>query len=369
MTLPLRELGKTGVKISVIGLGCMGMSEFYGSSDEQENIKVLNRVLELGCNFWDTSVPNEILISKILKDRRDEVFICTKFGVSNVSGKPEYARQACENSLKRLEIDCIDLYYQHRVDPETPIEDTVGALAELVKEGKIKYIGLSECSAATLRRAHKVHPISAVQIEYSPWTLDIETNGIMETCRELGITIVAYGALGRGFLTGKFRSIDDFDPDDIRRNHPRFQAETFAKNLELADKFSEFASKKGLTSSQLCLAWVLAQSDNIVAIPGTRKIKYLEENLEAAKIQLSPEELSEIRQIIDSFEIIGDRYTAAGMKDQSRTHLPLGSLSKTQLIDVMCRIDVALISYNKSVTIKVAGETKRFWQVGKMLKW
>ncbi|PKK58960.1 aldo/keto reductase [Rhizophagus irregularis] len=330
MTLPLRELGKTGVKISVIGLGCMGMSEFYGSSDEQENIKVLNRALELGCNFWDTSDAygcgaNEILISKILKDRRDEVFICTKFGivrdsnvkfvgVSNVSGKPEYARQACENSLKRLEIDCIDLYYQHRVDPETPIEDTVGTLAELVKEGKIKYIGLSECSAETLRRAHKVHPISAVQIEYSPWTLDIETNGIMETCRELGITIVAYGALGRGFLTGKFRSIDDFDPDDIRRNHPRFQAETFAKNLELADKFSEFASKKGLTSSQLCLAWVLAQSDNIVAIPGTRKIKYLEENLEAAKIQLSPEELSEIRQIIDSFEIIGDRYTAAGMK-------------------------------------------------------
>ncbi|CAG8750163.1 19688_t:CDS:2, partial [Rhizophagus irregularis] len=333
--------------------------------------------MRMGCG------ANEILISKILKDRRDEVFICTKFGivrnsnvkfvgVSNVSGKPEYARQACENSLKRLEIDCIDLYYQHRVDPETPIEDTVGALAELVKEGKIKYIGLSECSAATLRRAHKVHPISAVQIEYSPWTLDIETNGIMETCRELGITIVAYGALGRGFLTGKFRSIDDFDPDDIRRNHPRFQAETFAKNLELADKFSEFASKKGLTSSQLCLAWVLAQSDNIVAIPGTRKIKYLEENLEAAKIQLSPEELSEIRQIIDSFEIIGDRYTAAGMKallsickdeicmwvdyyvglrsnsltsrivveqtiqqDQSRTHLPLGSLSKTQLIDVM----------------------------------
>ncbi|GBC27596.1 aldo/keto reductase [Rhizophagus irregularis DAOM 181602=DAOM 197198] len=306
MALHLRELGKTGVKIPAIGFGCMGMSDFYGSSDEQENIKVLNRTLELGCNFWDTSDvygsgANEILISKVLKDRRDDVFICTKF--------------ACDNSLKRLGIDCIDLYYQHRVDPDTPIEDTVGALAELVKEGKVKYIGLSECSAATLRRAHKVHPIAAVQIEYSPWSLDIETNGIMETCKELGITIVAYGSLGRGFLTGKYRSIDDFEPGDVRRTHPRFQPENFAKNLKLADKFAEFASKKSITAGQLCLAWVLAQSDNIVTIPGTRSIKYLEENLEAAKVQLNSEELSEIRQIIDSFEIIGERYTSMGMKN------------------------------------------------------
>ncbi|RGB44246.1 aldo/keto reductase [Rhizophagus diaphanus] len=327
MALPLRELGKTGVKIPAIGFGCMGMSDFYGSSDEQENIKVLNRTLELGCNFWDTSDAygsgaNEILISKVLKDRRDDVFICTKFGIvrdpnvqnSNVSGKPEYVRKACDISLKRLGIDCIDLYYQHRVDPDTPIEDTVGALAELVKEGKVKYIGLSECSAATLRRAHKVHPIAAVQTEYSPWSLDIETNGIMEACKELGITIVAYGSLGRGFLTGKYRSIDDFEPGDIRRTHPRFQPENFAKNLKLADKFAEFASKKGITAGQLCLAWVLAQSDNIVTIPGTRSIKYLEENLEAAKVQLNPEELSEIRQIIDSFEISGERYTSMGMK-------------------------------------------------------
>ncbi|CAG8651115.1 11965_t:CDS:2, partial [Rhizophagus irregularis] len=330
MALHLRELGKTGVKIPAIGFGCMGMSDFYGSSDEQENIKVLNRTLELGCNFWDTSDvygsgANEILISKVLKDRRDDVFICTKFGIvrdpnvlnviaSNVTGKPEYVRKACDNSLKRLGIDCIDLYYQHRVDPDTPIEDTVGALAELVKEGKVKYIGLSECSAATLRRAHKVHPIAAVQIEYSPWSLDIETNGIMETCKELGITIVAYGSLGRGFLTGKYRSIDDFEPGDVRRTHPRFQPENFAKNLKLADKFAEFASKKSITAGQLCLAWVLAQSDNIVTIPGTRSIKYLEENLEAAKVQLNSEELSEIRQIIDSFEIIGERYTSMGMK-------------------------------------------------------
>ncbi|POG75823.1 uncharacterized protein OCT59_013327 [Rhizophagus irregularis] len=331
MALHLRELGKTGVKIPAIGFGCMGMSDFYGSSDEQENIKVLNRTLELGCNFWDTSDvygsgANEILISKVLKDRRDDVFICTKFGIvrdpnvlnviaSNVTGKPEYVRKACDNSLKRLGIDCIDLYYQHRVDPDTPIEDTVGALAELVKEGKVKYIGLSECSAATLRRAHKVHPIAAVQIEYSPWSLDIETNGIMETCKELGITIVAYGSLGRGFLTGKYRSIDDFEPGDVRRTHPRFQPENFAKNLKLADKFAEFASKKSITAGQLCLAWVLAQSDNIVTIPGTRSIKYLEENLEAAKVQLNSEELSEIRQIIDSFEIIGERYTSMGMKN------------------------------------------------------
>ncbi|CAB5393827.1 unnamed protein product [Rhizophagus irregularis] len=241
--MSLRELGKTGVKIPSIGLGCMGMSAYYGSFDEQENIKLLNRSIELG-----------------------------------ISGTPEYIRQACESSLKRLGVDCIDLYYQHRVDPNTPIEVTVGTLAELVKEGKIKYIGLSECSAATLRRAYKVHPIAAVQMEYSPWTLDIETNGIMEACRELGITIVAYSPLGRGFLTGKYKSIDDFEPDDFRRTVPRFQA------------------------------WVLAQGDNIVAIPGTKKIKYLEENFEAVKIHLSSEELSEIRQIINSIEITGARY-------------------------------------------------------------
>ncbi|CAB4492693.1 unnamed protein product [Rhizophagus irregularis] len=325
--MSLRELGKTGVKISAIGLGCMGMSEFYGSADEQENINVLNRAIELGSTFWDTSDiygngANEILLSKVLKDKRDKVFLCTKFGSlrnSNgaflgVSGKPEYVRQACEKSLKRLGVDYIDLYYQHRMDPNTPIEDTVGALAELVKEGKVKYIGLSECSAETLRRAHKVHPIAAIQMEYSPWTIDIEKNGIMEACRELGVTIVAYSPLGRGFLTGKYKSIDDFEPDDFRRAVPRFQGENFNKNLEIVRKFEEFANKKGVTPSQLCLAWVLAQGDNIVAIPGTRKIKYLEENFEAAKIHLTPEELSEIRQIINSIEIIGARYQEEHMK-------------------------------------------------------
>ncbi|PKY43621.1 aldo/keto reductase [Rhizophagus irregularis] len=326
--MSLRELGKTGVKISAIGLGCMGMSDFYGSGDEQGNINVLNRAIDLGSTFWDTSDiygngANEILLSKVLKDKRDKVFLCTKFGTlrdSNgafigVSGKPEYVRQACERSLKRLGVDYIDLYYQHRMDPNTPIEDTVGALAELVKEGKVKYIGLSECSAETLRRAHKVHPIAAIQMEYSPWTIDIETNGIMEACRELGVTIVAYSPLGRGFLTGKYKSIDDFEPDDFRRTFPRFQGENFDKNLEIVRKFEAFANKKGVTPSQLCLAWVLAQGDNIVAIPGTKKIKYLEENLEGTKIHLTPEELSEIRQIINSIEIIGTRYQEEHMKD------------------------------------------------------
>ncbi|EXX71731.1 aldo/keto reductase [Rhizophagus irregularis DAOM 181602=DAOM 197198] len=325
--MSLRELGKTGVKISAIGLGCMGMSDFYGSADEQGNINVLNRAIDLGSTFWDTSDiygngANEILLSKVLKDKRDKVFLCTKFGTlrdSNgafigVSGKPEYVRQACERSLKRLGVDYIDLYYQHRMDPNTPIEDTVGALAELVKEGKVKYIGLSECSAETLRRAHKVHLIAAIQMEYSPWTIDIETNGIVEACRELGVTIVAYSPLGRGFLTGKYKSIDDFEPDDFRRTFPRFQGENFDKNLEIVRKFEEFANKKGVTPSQLCLAWVLAQGDNIVAIPGTKKIKYLEENLEGTRIHLTPEELSEIRQIINSIEIIGTRYQEEHMK-------------------------------------------------------
>ncbi|CAB5359156.1 unnamed protein product [Rhizophagus irregularis] len=290
MSLPsLRELGKTGVKIPAIGLGCMNMSSLYGAADEQENIKILNRAIELGCTFWDTADmyglgDNEILLSKVLKEHRNEVFLCTKFaflqenGEIKVSGKPEYVRQACENSLKRLGIDYIDLYYQHRVDPNTPIEDTVGALAELVKEGKVKYIGLSECSAETLRRAYKVHPIAAVQTEYSPWTLDIEKNGVLEACRELGVTMVAYSPLGRGFLTGKFKSIDDFEPNDFRRTVPRFQA------------------------------WVIGQGENFVTIPGTKRLKYLEENFEARNIHLSPEELSEIRKIIDSIEIAGERY-------------------------------------------------------------
>ncbi|RIA84189.1 oxidoreductase [Glomus cerebriforme] len=331
MSLPLRELDKTGVKIPAIGLGCMGMSDFYGSADEQESINVLKRSIELGFILWDTADiygngANEVLLSKVLKDNRDDVFLCTKFGVirdssgafKGVSGKPEYVRQSCEKSLKRLGVDYIDLYYQHRMDPDTPIEDTVGALAELVNEGKVKYIGLSECSAETLRRANKVHPISAVQIEYSPWTLDIETNGIMETCSELGITIVAYSPLGRGFLSGKYKSIDDFEQGDFRRMLPRFQGENFDKNLVLVHKFHEFANKKGVTPSQLCLAWVISQGDNIIAIPGSRKLEYLEENFGTANVQLSSEELSEIRQIINSIEITGTRYHSHAMQDLNK---------------------------------------------------
>ncbi|CAI2187908.1 11199_t:CDS:2 [Funneliformis geosporum] len=324
MALPTRELDKTGVKIPVIGLGCMGLSEFYGSVDENESLKVLKRSLELGCNFWDTADiygrngANEILLSKILKERRNDVFVCTKYGIIrdengnmvDLRGDREYVRQSCENSLKRLGINQIDLYYLHRIDPKTPIEESVAAMAELVKEGKVKCIGLSECNEEQLRRAHKVHPISAVQIEYSPWSLEIETNGVMKACHELGISIVAYSPIGRGFLTGKYRSIDDFAPNesDYRRTLPRFSGDNFKKNLEIVDKIKEFANKKGLTASQLCLAWVLARSDNMIVIPGTKKIHYLEENLGAANVKLSNEELSEIRQIINSIEVFGSRY-------------------------------------------------------------
>ncbi|RIB18366.1 aldo/keto reductase [Gigaspora rosea] len=323
----LRELGKTGVKIPVIGLGCMGMSGVYGSSDEEENLKVLNHAIDIKCSFWDTadiygSGKNEILLSKVLKNRRNEVFLCTKFGnVSGENGKflgvngtPEYVHEACEKSLQRLGVDHIDLYYQHRVDKNVPIEDTVRAMAELVKQGKVKYLGLSECSANTLRRAYKIHPIAAVQMEYSPWSLDIETNGLKDACEELGVTIVAYSPLGRGILSGKYKSIEDFEPGDYRRTHPRYAGENFAKNLELVKEIEKLAKKKGVTSSQLCLAWVLAQGENIVAIPGTKKIKYLEENFQAANINLTSEELAEIRKIINSIEIVGGRYPEAGTK-------------------------------------------------------
>ncbi|CAB5202183.1 auxin-induced protein PCNT115 [Rhizophagus irregularis] len=321
MALPTRELGKTGVQVPVIGLGCMGMSDFFGSSDEKENINVLNKSIDLGSYFWDTADmygcgANEVLVSKVLKERRNEVFICTKFGIirgpngefEGIRGDREYIHQACEKSLKRLGVDYIDLYYQIRVDINTPIEETVSAMAELVKEGKVKHLGLSECSAETLRRACKVHPIAALQIEYSPWTLDIEQNGIIDACRELGITIVAYSPLGRGFLTGKYKSIDDFEPGDHRKVSPRFMGDNFAKNWKIVEKINEFAAKKGIAPSQLCLAWVLAQGDNIITIPGTKKIKYLEENIKAVNVHLSPEELSEIRSIINSIEIIGLRY-------------------------------------------------------------
>ncbi|CAG8697669.1 22305_t:CDS:2 [Dentiscutata erythropus] len=272
MSMPLRKLGKSGIIVPVIGLGCMGMSKFYGSSNEVDNINVLNRSLELKCNLWDTSDTygighNEILLSKVLKDRRHDVFLCTKFGImrspdgqiSGINGTPNHVCEACEKSLKRLGVDYIDLYYQHQVDPNTPIEDTVTAMAELVREGKVKYLGLSECTADILRRAHKVHPISALQVEYSLWSLDIETNGLKEACEELGITIVSYSPLGHGFLTGKYNSTNDFEKGDVRTSHSRFVGENFDKNRVLVDKLNDFAKKKEIPLSQLCLAWNLAQ--------------------------------------------------------------------------------------------------------------
>ncbi|PKY42858.1 aldo/keto reductase [Rhizophagus irregularis] len=322
----LREIGKTGVKVPAIGLGCMETSAIYGTSDSTESLKVLNRAIEIGCTFWDTSASINtciytILLSQFLKEHRDKIFICTKFGYIRkpdqsyeVSGKREYVRQACESSLKRLGVDYIDLYYQHRVDPNTPIEETVKAMAELVKEGKVKYLGISECSAETLRRAYKVHPISAIQVEYGPWLINIENNGIMEACRELGVTIVAFGTLGRGFLSGTIKSFDDLEPNDLRRKIPRFQGENFKKNLELVYKLQELSTKKGLTPSQLCLAWTLAQRDNIIIIPGTKRIKYLEENFNTQNIRLTNEDLDEIRQVINSIEMVGTIHPEWAMK-------------------------------------------------------
>ncbi|RUS29112.1 aldo/keto reductase [Jimgerdemannia flammicorona] len=321
MPIPPRKLGRTGIKVAAIGLGCMGMSEFYGPGDEKESIAVLERSIELGANFWDTADmygmgKNEELLAKVLKTRRSEVFLATKFGnvrgpngeFLGVNGTPEYVRQALEASLRRLQVDYVDLYYQHRVDPNVPIEDTVRAMAELVKEGKVRYLGLSECSAATLRRAYAVHPIAALQMEYSPWALDIEENGILETARELGVTIVAYSPLGRGMLTGQYTSPDDFEENDFRRTAPRFNAENFPKNLDLVCRFDELAKAKGVTTSQFVLAWVLAQGQDFIPIPGTKRIKYLEENVGAADVALSEHELKEIRKIINSIEIHGTRY-------------------------------------------------------------
>ncbi|KAL0093926.1 Aldo/keto reductase [Phycomyces blakesleeanus] len=320
----LRELGKTGVLVSAVGLGCMGMSEFYGPTNDEENVKTLERSIEIGSTFWDTSdiyginSKNERLLSTVLKTQRDKVFLATKFGqvrtedgtFSHVCGTREYVREAFNKSQKRLGVDVVDLYYQHRVDPNTPIEETVGAMAELVKEGRVRFIGLSECSASTLRRAHKVHPIAAVQTEYSPWTLDIETNGLLDTARELGISIVAYSPLGRGFLTGAIKSPDDFGADDFRHNVPRFSPENFGKNLKLVDDINALATKKGVAPSQYVLAWILAQGPEFIVIPGTKKIKYLEENFKSGDIVLSKEELAEMRRLVDSSSSVGERYSA-----------------------------------------------------------
>jgi aryl-alcohol dehydrogenase-like predicted oxidoreductase len=314
------KLGSQGLEVSRQGLGCMGMSEFYGTSDEGEAIATIHRALELGVTFLDTADmygvgANERLVGKAIADRRDRVVLATKFGNVRApdgtwlgrSGKPDYVHSACNASLERLGVDTIDLYYQHRVDPDTPIENTVGAMKELVEAGKVRYLGLSEAAPETIRRAHAVHPIAALQTEYSLWTRDPEDR-ILPTVRELGIGFVAYSPLGRGFLSGRFRSPDDLPEDDFRRRNPRFQPGNFERNLELVERVEQIAAEKGVTPSQLALAWVQAQGDDIVPIPGTKRRRYLEENVAAASIELTVDELARLDEVFPAGVTAGERY-------------------------------------------------------------
>src|SRR5258706_14627247 len=326
-----RRLGSQGLETFPIGLGCMGMSEFYGPSNEKESIATIHRALELGINMLDTAdmygpFKNEELVGKAIKGKRDRVIIATKFGnvrdpkdptKRGINGRPEYVRQACEGSLKRLGVDTIDLYYQHRVDKDTPIEDTVGAMAELVREGKVRYLGLSEASVNTIRSAHKVHPISAVQTEYSLWTRDPE-DGLLDALRLLDIGFVAYSPLGRGFLTGQIKKIDDLAQDDFRRQNPRFQGENFKKNLELVARVEEIAKEDKCTPAQLALAWLLAQGDDIVPIPGTKRRKYLEENVGALMVKLTPEDLRRVDEVAPHGAAAGNRYNEVMMAAVNR---------------------------------------------------
>ncbi|CUI17777.1 putative aldo/keto reductase [Candidatus Protochlamydia naegleriophila] len=320
MTIQQRRLGASLLTVSAIGLGCMGMSEFYGPAAAEESIATIHRALDLGLNFLDTadmygSGKNEELIGQAIRRKHDQIIVATKFGIlrsqgpnaNAVSGKPEYVRMACEASLRRLKVEAIDLYYQHRVDPHTPIEYTVEAMSQLVKEGKVRYLGLSEASSSTLRRAHQVHPITALQTEYSLWSRDPEED-VFDTCRELGVGFVAYSPLGRGFLTGKIKSVNELAEDDYRRQTPRFQGNNFQQNLALVHAIEAMAAKKDCTPSQLALAWVLAQKDEIIPIPGTKQVRYLEENLKALSIHLSHKDLEDLNQIAPKGIAAGKRY-------------------------------------------------------------